>query len=96
MRQLRFTPEAEQTLAAQISYLIDQGAVGAAETLKTRVESFLATTLAEYPRNGRLIAQRQIWETWIPRTRLVVWYTFTDDVLVVITFWHTSQDRQHV
>jgi hypothetical protein len=59
----------------------------------TRVETFLAKTLAEYPRNGCLIVERQLWETWIPRTKLVVWYTFSEAELVVLTFWHTSQDR---
>lgn len=96
MRQVRFTPEAEDTLAAQIDYLVDRGAVGRAQALKNRVETFLAATLADYPRNGRLITERQLWETWIPQTRLVVWYTFTTDELVAITFWHTSQDREHV
>ena len=64
-----------------------------AEDLKIRVDEFLSLTLANYPRNGRFIAERDLWETWIPGTKLVVWYTFTDDELVAITFWHTSQNR---
>ncbi len=93
MRQVRLTREAEDALASQIDYLIDRGAVRPAQSLKTRVETFLLGTLTDYPRSGRLL-ERRIWETWIPRTKLVVWYTFDDVELVVITFWHTSQDRQ--
>jgi plasmid stabilization system protein ParE len=93
VRQIRFTPEAEDTLTAQINYLLERGAIGPARTLQNRVETFLAT-MAQYPRNGRHIPERQLWETWIPQTRLVVWYTFTNDELIAITFWHTSQDRK--
>jgi hypothetical protein len=34
-----------------------------------------------------------IWETWIPGTRLVVWYRFTADELQIIRIWHSAQDR---
>jgi len=34
-----------------------------------------------------------VWESWVPRTRLVVWYTFDDAGLVVIAVWHASQNR---
>jgi len=94
MRQVRLTAEAEDALAARLGYLIDQGAVAPAQVLKARVETFLSTTLADYPRSGRWIAERGIWETWIPRTRFVVWYIFDDVELVALTFWHTSQDRE--
>jgi plasmid stabilization system protein ParE len=94
MRQVRFTREAEETFTSQITYLIDQGAVEPARALKMRVEGFLANTLAVHPRNGSLIKLRSMWETWIPGTRLVIWYTFTDEELVIITFWHTSQNRE--
>lgn len=93
MRQVRLTPEAERTLGSQIDYLIAQGSVRAAATMADRVEAFLCNTLASSPRAGRHLARRDLWETWIPRTRLVTWYTFTDDELTVLTFWHTAQDR---
>lgn len=93
MRQVRFTPEAARTLAEQLDYLIGRGALLPAQALKARVEGFVSTTLANYPRNGRYVPQRDLWETWIPRTRLIVWYTFNDDTLVLLAFWHTSQNR---
>jgi plasmid stabilization system protein ParE len=93
MRRVRLTPEAEDVLAAQIGFLVDRGAVAPAQALKMRVEMFLSKTLAQFPRNGRHISERELWETWIPRTKLVVWYRFTDLELVVVAVWHTSQDR---
>ena len=33
-------------------------------------------------------------EHGVPRTRLVVWYRFTDTELQVARIWHTAQDRQ--
>jgi plasmid stabilization system protein ParE len=94
MRRIIFTPEAEQTLDAQLDYFITHGAAKPAQALKVRVDAFVHGVLAGYPRTGRFISQRNLWETWIPATRLIVWYTFTEDELVLITFWHASQDRQ--
>ncbi|MFM9942159.1 MAG: hypothetical protein ACKVP7_21965 [Hyphomicrobiaceae bacterium] len=93
MRRIVFTAEAEHTLGHQVGYLIDQGASVAASALSARVEQFLAGMILAWPRTGRYIPERDLWETWIPRTRLVVWYRFTDDELVILTFWHTAQDR---
>lgn len=93
MRLVRLTPEVERTLGDQLDYLVAKHATRAAVSLAERVHRFLATTLAEWPRTGRHIPERDIWESWIPRTNLVAWYRFTDDELVVITFWHTPQDR---
>ncbi|MGD9804549.1 MAG: type II toxin-antitoxin system RelE/ParE family toxin [Hyphomicrobiaceae bacterium] len=94
MRELRLTPEAKVALTSQVDYLVSEGAPRAAETLLGRVEVFLSTTLLEWPQTGRYIPEPGIWETWIPRTRLVAWYVFDDEELVVVAIWHASQDRQ--
>jgi plasmid stabilization system protein ParE len=94
VRELRITPEAKDALSSQIDYLLNEGAVRAVETLLDRVEGFLAGTLLIWPGIGRFIPEAAIWETWIPRTRLVAWYVFDDAELVVIAIWHASQDRQ--
>ena len=94
MRTVRFTPEAERTLADQLDYLVVAGAAVAAQASLTRVETFLTQTLAAYPRTGRHIVERDFWETWIPNTRLVAWYLFTDNELTVLALWHTAQDRR--
>lgn len=86
-------PEAARELAQQIEYLLEQDAIGAAERLLARFDQFLGHTLAAYPRIGRPVPAKDLWETWIPGTRLVVWYRFTETELQVVRVWHASRDR---
>lgn len=89
-----FAARARINLDKQIDYLIAEGATRAAKTLRTRVRTFLTQFLMIYPRTGAYLAERDLWETNIPRTKLIIWYRFTNDVLAVIDVWHVSQDRQ--
>jgi plasmid stabilization system protein ParE len=77
-----------------LDYLIAQGATAAALSLRLRVEEFLADTIAVFPRSSHYIEERDVFETWIPRTNLIVWYTFTEATIDVVTFWHAAQDRR--
>lgn len=88
------SPRAARDLDHQIQYLIDQHASKAARDLKTRVMTFLRETLASTPRFGVLIDHRDLYETWIPGTKLVIWYRIESDRIEIARFWHTSQDRQ--
>ena len=94
MRGYQFTHEARAALDGQLDYLISQHAQDAAAALNVSVHAFIRDTLARYPATGRHLADRNLWETWIPKTRLVIWYTFTDDILTVVAVWHTAQDRE--
>jgi plasmid stabilization system protein ParE len=87
-------PVAADELEAQVDYLLAQGAPVAAAKLKARFDAFLEVFLATLPRTGRYVPERALWETWIPDTRLVVWYRFTDDELHIVRVWHTSRDRE--
>jgi plasmid stabilization system protein ParE len=87
------SPEAAERLEAQITFLRDAEAIDAAEWLRTRVTDFLSNYLADYPRTGRRINNRDLWEIWVPRTRLVLWYRIEHERIVVATVWHASQDR---
>jgi plasmid stabilization system protein ParE len=95
MRTWFLDRQAEADLQAQLDYLVERGAVRAAERLSARVKSFLSDFLTIHPATGRFLDHRGLWETWIPRTRLVVWYRFTDTELQVARVWHTAQDRQN-
>jgi plasmid stabilization system protein ParE len=86
--------EATERLEAQIAYLRDAGAEAAAERLRARVLSFLLNHLARFPRTGNHLDDRGLWEMWIPRTRLVLWYRIEADRIEIATVWHTSQDRR--
>jgi len=91
--RITFDPRAAVELEAQIDYLIERDALVAAARLKARCDDFFEKFLAHHPRTGKFIAERQIWEIWIPGTRLVVWYRFTQDELQIIRIWHAAQDR---
>ena len=87
------SPEAAERLETQIAFLRDAEAFDAAERLRVRVMSFLANHLARFPRTGRPLKDRNLWEMWVPRTRLVLWYRIEQEQIVVATVWHASQDR---
>jgi plasmid stabilization system protein ParE len=61
--------------------------------LRERVLSFLQKHLARFPRTGRRLKDRDLWEMWVPHTRLVLWYRIETDRIEIATVWHTSQDR---
>lgn len=88
------TVEAAEQLDHQIGYLVEAGALQAAERLQLRVLHFLEQHLASYPKTGRYLSQRDLWETWIPGTKLLIWYRLTDEQLSVVTVWHAAQDRR--
>jgi plasmid stabilization system protein ParE len=94
MRRWVLDRQAEADLQAQLDYLMEHGAIEVAEKLSTRVRSFLRDFLAVYPSTGVFLHHRGLWETWIPRTRLVLWDRFTETELQVARIWHTSQDRR--
>jgi len=87
------SPEAVERLEAQIAYLKDAGAEDAAERLHIRVMDFLSSHLAHFPRTGRRLENRELWEIWIPRTRLVIWYRIEQEQVEIATVWHASQNR---
>ena len=94
MRRVIFDEDAERELVAQIDYLIQHGAVSAAHTLEAYVRSFIVEHLAVHPTIGSTLKHRNLWEFRIPRSRLVLWYRFTEVELQIVYIWHTSEDRQ--
>ena len=87
------SPEAIERLQAQIAYLDDVEASAAADRLSVRVTSFLSNHLAHFPRAGRRLERGDLWEMWIPGTRLVLWYRIEEERILIATVWHAAQDR---
>ena len=90
---IRFDAEAISDLTRQLDYLLEQNAPAAAMALEQRILGFIELTLAVHPRVGTFVRHRGLWETWVPRSRIVIWYRFTDRELQFVRLWHTSQDR---
>ena len=77
----------------QIQYLRDVNAPEAADCLRDRVLAFIDKHLANFPRTGHELVDHDMWEIWIPKTRLVLWYQIKDDAVMIVTVWHHAQDR---
>jgi plasmid stabilization system protein ParE len=60
--KVALAPEAAERLEAQIAYLREVGAEAAAERLRARVLSFLLNHVARFPRSGRRLEGRGLWE----------------------------------
>lgn len=93
MRRYRFAPTAANALDQQIEYLVLRGAPQAARTLHRRVHSYITGTMCRFPFLGRFVPGRDVYETWIPGTRLLLWYTVSDTEVTIAMVWHASQDR---
>lgn len=92
-----YTDTARRHIASQIGYLVDQGAVGPARRLRSRIAPFVKNFIARHPRASRHIPEHDIYETWIPRTPYVILYRVDvpSDTLTILALFHTSQDRSH-
>ena len=89
-----YTPTAARQIENQIAYLISQHAEAAAARMRERITSFASDVLAKHPKAGRHIREKDIYETWIPRTKYVIVYRLEPgDVLRILALYHTSQDR---
>jgi plasmid stabilization system protein ParE len=91
--RITLDPRAADELAKQLDFLLERHAVGAAIRLESRCSDFLERFLASHPRTGKFIREAEVWETWIPGTRLVIWYRFLPDELQVLRIWHAAQQR---
>jgi plasmid stabilization system protein ParE len=91
--KLVVTPDAAADLERQIDYLVEHGSFMAARRLADRVTVFLEQTLTRHPRVGKTVGHRGVYETWIPQTRLIVWYRLTGETIEIVRFWHSAQDR---
>ena len=90
-----YTPTARRHIETQLTFLIDKGAAAPARRLRHRITSFVTDFLARHPRACRHIDERDIFETWIPRTPYVIIYRVnaSDDTLTVLALFHAAQDR---
>lgn len=87
------SPEASNRLESQIAYLRDAGAEVAAEALRMRVMPFLSKHINRFPRIGRWLHDCNLWEMWIPGSRIVLWYRIESNHIEIVTAWHTAQNR---
>jgi plasmid stabilization system protein ParE len=89
-----YTPTAVRQIENQLAYLVSKGAERAAVAARNRITTFINEFLAVYPRTGRLIPDKQIYEIWVPRSRYVIFYRVEgEDTLRILGLFHTAQER---
>jgi len=90
-----YTATANAHISSQIRYLLDRGAPQAGKRLFHRIKSHVRDVIAAYPNAGRKVVEQDLFEAWIPRTRLVVLYRVDEarGVLTVLAVFHASQNR---
>ncbi len=91
--RVAYTRTARRQLKAQLDYLISRGAGKAARAAHRRINNHLRRFLAVYPKTGKFLPGKGVYEAWIPNTRYVVFYRLADDTLRVLALYHTAQDR---
>jgi plasmid stabilization system protein ParE len=87
------TRHAVRDLDSQIDFLLTRGNPKAARDLEVRVSGFIVDVLARHPWIGKPLDHRDLRESWIPGTKLVVWYRVREANLEIARFWHTAQNR---
>ena len=90
---LILSPEAVSDLEEQLAFLIDKGAIAAAERLEQRVSAFLEDVVCRHPGIDVPVEHRDLLETWIPEIKLVVWYRTRGTSIEIVRFWHGARDR---
>ena len=88
-----YTQTARRHIDAQLTYLIDKGAAAPARRLRQRITSFVTDFLARHPRACRYIDERDIFETWIPRTPYVILYRVDEHSKTVTVLLVTEGHR---
>jgi len=48
--------------------------------------------ISSFPRGAKLDGGSGTYDRFIPRTRIVLTYEVTDDMIVIVGAWHTSRD----
>jgi len=90
-----FTAHAHDDIEQRFAYTTEHFGVVVAERIFGRVDKFIHQTLARFPLTGRRHPNRDILESWVPRTPFFVIYSIdqSTDTLTVLAVYHHGQDR---
>ena len=85
-----WTAEAVDDLDNILAYIASQD-IGAAGLIAERV---LKTEeyISEFPRSAPYDKQSDTYDRYIPKTRIILTYEISGDMVRVLSAWHTSRD----
>jgi plasmid stabilization system protein ParE len=87
------TAQANADLREQLVYLAQNDATSAATALEERIATYIETTLARSTSIGHKVPGKNVYEIWIPHTKIVIWYRLHEETLEILRFWHTARNR---
>lgn len=87
-----WTAAAAAELDAILSYIAEQDSNAAALVAERVLQA--EARIQQFPKAGRYDAETDTYDQFIPKTRIVLTYTIRDDVIWMITSWHTSRDPE--
>ena len=90
--RIEWTAEAVAELDHMLAYVAAEDA-GAAGLIAERVPKAEANIL-RFPKAGRYDAETDTFDRYIPRTRIILTYAIRDEVIWIVTVWHTSRDPE--
>ena len=94
--KVRFTEVAASQFEEQIDCITSHGSSVAARKVKDRILSYIYDFLSTFPRAGRFIKDKAIFETVIPGTNYVLFYRLEEqEILRVLAVFHGAQDRSN-
>ncbi len=88
--RIEWTVEAADELDRMLTYIAAQDTY-AADLIAERVMK-AEENILHFPKAGSYDAETDTYDRYIPKTRIVLTYAIRDDIIWVITAWHTSRD----
>ena len=90
--KIEWTVEASTELDHMLAYIAakDTDAAGLVAKRVLKVEA----NIARFPKAGKYDSETDTYDRYIPRTRIILTYAIQDDVIWIVTAWHTSRDPE--
>ncbi len=90
--KIAWTAEAVAELNDILSYIAMQD-MGVAALVAERV-IVAEANIEQFPKAGKYDRETDTYDRFIPKTRIVLTYAMRDDIIWMITAWHTSRDPE--
>lgn len=87
---IEWAAEAAAELDHMLAFIASQN-VGAAAGVVERVLQAERDILM-FPAAGRFDSVTETYDRYIPKTRIILTYTMRDEIIWIISVWHTSRD----
>jgi plasmid stabilization system protein ParE len=88
--RVAWTVEAAAELNSMLAYISAQDPAAAALVVERVLQA--EASIETFPKAGSYDAKADTYDRYVPKTRIVLSYAIRDDVIWIVTAWHTSRD----